>query len=96
MALLSFRWSERRTSFIRDNTDFTFERLVVEDLDVEVLARTPFMEANDIAVRPAKREVLLGNGSTYTYGSQAPPSPPTTVRRAFVLRAATPSKTLWP
>ncbi|CAH3139136.1 unnamed protein product [Porites lobata] len=43
-----------------------------------------------------QREVLLGNGSTYTYGSQAPPSPPTTVRRAFVLHAPTPSKTLWP
>ena len=96
MALLSFRWSERQTSFTRDNTNFTFEGLVIEDLDVEVLARTPFMEANDIAVRFAKREVLLGNGSTYTYGSQAPPSPPTTVRRAFVLHAPTPSKTLWP
>ena len=96
MALLSFRWSVRQTSFTRDNTDFTFEGLVIEDLDVEVLARTPFMEANNIAVWFAKREVLLGNGSTYTYGSQAPPSPPTTVRRAFVLHAPTPSKTLWP
>ena len=54
------------------------------------------MEANDVAVRPAKREVLLGNGSTYTYGSKAPPSIPTTVRRAFFLRAPTPSKTVWP
>ena len=54
------------------------------------------MEANKVAVRPAKREVLLGNGSTYTYGSQAPPSPPTTVCRVFVLRAPTPSKTVWP
>ena len=54
------------------------------------------MEANDVAVQPAKREVLLGNRSTYRYGSQAPPSPPTTVHRAFVLRAPTPSKTLWP
>ena len=87
---------EIRPSFTRDNTDFTFEGLVVEDLDIEVLAGTPFMEANDVAVWPAKREVLLGNGSTYTYGSQAPPSPPTTVRRAFVLRAPTPSKTVWP
>ena len=75
---------EMRTSFTRNNTDFTFEGLVVEDLDVEVLAGTPFMEANDVAVRPAKREVLLANDSTYTYGSQAPLSPPTTVRRAFV------------
>ena len=87
---------EIRTSFTRDNTDFKFEGLVVEDLDVEVLAGTPFMEANDVAVRPVKRVVLLGNGSAYAYGSQAPPSPPTTVRRAFVLLAPTPSKTVWP
>ena len=95
MALLSFRWSEgyeHPSPAIK--TDFTFEGLVVEDLDVGVLAEAPFMEANNVAVRPAKREVLLGNGSTYTYGSQAPP--PTTVRRAFVLRAPTPSKTVWP
>ena len=45
---------EIRTSFTRDNTDFTFEGLVVEDLDVEVLGRAPFMEANDVAVWPAK------------------------------------------
>ena len=59
------------TTFTRDNTNFTFEGLVVEDLDVEVLAGTPFMVANDVAVRPAKRAVLLGNGSVYTYGSMA-------------------------
>lgn len=87
---------ELRTTFTRDNTDFTFEGLVVEDLDVEVLAGTPFMEANDVAVRPAKREVLLSNGSVYTYGSKSPPSPLPTVRRAFVLRAPAPSKTVWP
>ena len=87
---------EIRTAFTRDNTNFTFEGLVVEDLDVEVLAGTPFMAANNVAVRPAKREVLLGNGSVYTYGSKASPSPLPTVRRAFVLRAPTPSKTVWP
>lgn len=45
---------------------FTFKGLDIEDLDVEVLARTRFMEADDVAVRAAKREVLLGNGSIYT------------------------------
>ena len=34
---------------------FQYEGMVVENLDVEVLAGTPFIEANDIAVRPAKR-----------------------------------------
>ena len=74
---------EIRTTFTRDNKDFTF-----------VLAGTPFMETNDIAVQPAEREVHLGNGSIYTYGSRSPPSPLPTIRRAFVLRATAPSKTL--
>ena len=39
-----------------------------------------------------RERVLLGNGSIYTYGSKAPPSPLTTVRRAFVFRASNPSK----
>ena len=87
---------EIRTTFTRDNTDFTFEGLVVEDLDVKVLAGNHFMEVNDVAVRPAKRAVLLGNSSIYTYGSKAPPSPLTTVCRTFVFLAPTPSKTAWP
>ena len=84
-----------RTTFTPDNTDFTFEGLV-EDLDVQVLGGTPLMEATGIATQPAKREVLLGNGSIYTYRSKTPASPLTTVRRAFVLRAPTPFKTVWP
>lgn len=87
---------EIRTTFTRDHTNFAFEGLVVENLDVEVLAGTPFMETNDIAVRPAKREVLLGNGSVYTYGSKSPPNPHATARRTFVLRAPAPSQTVWP
>ena len=30
------------------------------------------MEVNDIAVRPTKQEVTLGDGTTYTYGSTTP------------------------
>lgn len=41
-----------------------------------------FREVNDVALRPAKREVLQGNGSTYTYGSKALLSSFPTVRRA--------------
>lgn len=87
---------EIQTTFTCDNTNFTFEGLVVDDLHVEVLACTLFMETNDIAVHPAKRVVHLGNSSVYTYGSRSPPSPLPTVRRAFVLCALAPSKTVWP
>lgn len=54
---------ETRTTFICFNIDLTFEGLVIEDLDVEVPAETLFMGANDVAVRPAKREVLLSDDS---------------------------------
>ena len=87
---------ELRTTFTRDNVNFTFEGLVKEDLDVEVLSSSSFMEVNYVAVRPAKREVLPGNGFTHTYGCKAPLSSFPTVPRAFVLRAPTPSKTVWP
>ena len=61
-----------RLSLTRDNREFSFEGLVVKNLDVDILAGTPFMEANDISVRPAKRQVILGDGTTYVYGSQSP------------------------
>ena len=87
---------EARISFSRDNRIFSFEGIVVENLDVDLLAGAPFMEANDIAVRPAKREVMLGDATTYTYGSSPPAEANTAARRAFVLRAPTSSKTIWP
>ena len=42
---------------------FAFEALVVKNLDVDVLAGTLFMESIDIAVQPAKRQAILGNGT---------------------------------
>ena len=87
---------ETRIFFSRDNRVFSLKELVVENLDVDVLAGTPFMEANDIAVRPAKREVMLGDGTTHTYGSTPPAEANTAACQAFVLRAHTPSKTIWP
>ena len=52
--------------FSRDTHDFNFEGLVVENLDVEVLAGTPFMERNDVAIRPAKRQISLNDGTLYS------------------------------
>ena len=64
--------------------------LTLKYLDVDVLAGTPFMEANDVAVRPAKREVILGDGTVYEYGSSIPKGLSTTARRAFLIRTPTP------
>ncbi|KAL9978907.1 hypothetical protein ACROYT_G016491 [Oculina patagonica] len=87
---------ETRLSFTRGDRTFTFEGLVVEDLDVDVLAGTPFMETNDIAVRPAKRQVILGDGSIHHYGSHQPAVVSSAARRAIVLRSPSSSTTIWP
>ena len=60
---------ETKLMFVRGEKSFSFDCLIVENLDVEILAGTPFMESNDIAVRLAKRQVVLGDGTTYLYGS---------------------------
>ncbi len=55
---------ETRLELSRDNKKFYLGALVVENLDVDLLAGTPFMEANDISLRPARRMVTLGDGTT--------------------------------
>ena len=82
--------------FTHKGHTFTFEGLVIENLDVDVLAGTPFMESNDIAVRPAKRQVILSDGNIHNYGSQQPITVNSTARRAIVLRSPPTSTTIWP
>lgn len=78
---------ETRLTFTREGREFTFEGLVVANLDVDALAGTPFMEVNDIEVRPAKRQVILGDGPIYSYMSQHPAAVCSAARRAIVLRS---------
>ena len=62
---------ETKLTFVRNDKNFVFEGLVVKNLDVDILAGTPFMESNDIAVRPAKQQVLLGDGTVPVWVIQA-------------------------
>ena len=55
---------ETRLTLVRGEKSFTFDGLIIENLDVEVIAERPFMECNDIAVRPAKRQVILCDGTS--------------------------------
>ena len=87
---------ETRFSLNREGRGFTIEGLVIENLDVDVLASTPFMETNDIAVRPAKRQVILDNGSIVSYGSPHPATVNSAARRAIVLHSPPTSMTVWP
>ena len=88
-------FGETRLSFTRGQHVFQLEELVVENLNVEVLAGTSFMKANDIAVPPAKRLIALADGSSFTYGSSDDRSTQKAPRRAVVLRSLATSTTLW-
>ena len=71
----------------RDDHKFQLDALVVRQLDVDVLAGNPFLVANDIATRPAKRQIIIQGENIVQYGPQ--PGSRTTIRRtqAFVLRS---------
>ncbi len=84
---------ETRITFTSDDKVFQFTCLVVGNPNVEVLAGTPFMETNDVAVHPAKKEVSLGDSTVYKYGLLTLVVFSATARHASILRAPTPSKT---
>ncbi|KAJ8388921.1 hypothetical protein AAFF_G00126770 [Aldrovandia affinis] len=85
---------EIRTHFQRDGHNLYFEGLVVEDLDSDILAGIPFMEKNDVSIRPAKHQICLGD-DVYRYGTYHTSTDRHAVQRAHVLRAPAKS-TVWP
>lgn len=87
---------ETRLTFHRGANKFQFEGLVVEDLDVDILAGTPFMSSNDISVRPAKRLITLADGAVFSYGSNDTELARNAVRRTITLRAPPSPTTIWP
>ena len=80
----------------RKNNKFACTGLVVQNLDVELLAGTPFMEINDVAIRPAKRIISLADGTACTYGTTDTALNRHAFRRAHVLRAPSTNTTVWP
>ena len=89
---------ETKIHLTRDSHTLILEALVVETLDSDILGGSPFMEANDISIRPARREVTLADGSVYTYCSTDSSRMSHSVRRmqAHVLRGPTQTTTIWP
>ena len=73
----------------RGKFDFALDALVVRELDVDILAGTPFMTQNDVAIRPAKKQIILKGLEVVTYGTSSDGDNLTRMRRsqAFLLRA---------
>lgn len=57
---------DTRTSFSRDGYALYFEGLVVENLDIDILAGVPFIK-NHISIRPSK-QVMIKDTFVYQYG----------------------------
>ena len=87
---------ETSISLSRNDLNLQLEALIVADLDVDVLAGTPFMTANDIAVRPARYEITIHGNEVIKYGHTIKPSSHHAIRRAQVLRGPPQTDTIWP
>ena len=79
---------EVHCSLTRGQWTFELDALVVRQLDVDILAGNPFMVCNDIGVRPAKRQIAIGDTEIINYGSSSRHTRQPNVRRtqSFLLR----------
>ena len=90
---------ETRLILSRAEKQLALDALVVDDLDVDILAGTPFLIANDITVRPAKCQVRIQDSEIIhdeptdetTTGSHAVPR-----AQIFTLRAPSSATVVWP
>ena len=82
----------------RNHLNLQLDALVVDSLDVDILAGTPFMINNDISLRPSKQEVAIQGCENVYYGSRQPAGTIGSVRRTqtTVFRAPSSSTVIWP
>ena len=90
---------ETHLELTRDGVSLHIEALVVNDLDVDVLAGMPFISSNDITIRPYKQYITLGYGLTIQYGP--PPEDLSSINhvrrtQAHLLRNEASSTVVWP
>ena len=86
---------ETRLQLVCRGRSLMLEALVVEDLDVDILAGTPFMTSNDIAVRPAKHEIIIAGCDVASYDSSQISQAHHAVRACHLLRAPCANTTVW-
>lgn len=82
----------------RNHLNLQLDALVVDDLDVDVLAGTPFMVINDISLRPSQQQITIKGSDVTYYGTTVPDPTENHVRRtqAQVLRAPSSPIVVWP
>ena len=73
------------------------DALLVDDLDVDVLAGTPFMITDDISVRPSRQQITIKGSNVIYYGSKSFKSTENHIRctQALVIRAPSSPTMVW-
>ncbi|KAK3100661.1 hypothetical protein FSP39_023313 [Pinctada imbricata] len=89
---------EVHITLCREKRVLHLDALVVNDLDVDVLAGMPFMKRNDVGIRPSKNQVTIGDSLVIQYLSDNSPSKVHHVRRAhaYILRSEPTQTVVWP
>ena len=87
---------ETQALFTFGKLHLAFQGLVATNLDTEILAGTPFMVANDVHIRPSRKEVRIGDDIVYRYGSSISHNETGSIRRACLLRCPAQATTVWP
>ena len=78
---------EIHCSLSRCTHAFQLDALVVKQLDVDVLAGNPFLVGNDVAVRPAKRQIIIHGSDILQYGAETRQGPAIRRTQAYLLRS---------
>ena len=80
----------------RGDKTFQLDALIVDTLDSDVLAGMPFMIKNDIALRPALRQIVVQGAEIVTYGQANQPESRVRRAQAFLLKALAHSSVILP
>ena len=82
---------------VRHGRSLILEALVVEHLEVNILAGTPFlMTSNDMAVRPARYEIIIAGCDVASYDSFQIPQAHYAIRACHLLLSPYVNTTVWP
>jgi hypothetical protein len=87
---------ETHCQLTRGAKTFRLNALVVEQLDVDILAGNPFLVANDVATRPAKKQIIIDSSEVVYYGPQATNQHSIRRIQAYLVRSPGPKTVVLP
>jgi len=84
---------ETHTVVTRGDVTMKLDALVVDDLNVDVLAGMPFLKNNNVSLHPSRNEITI-NGTVVRYGHPSSNSKSPHIRRAQIDLIRSPAKAL--